>query len=205
MRASGRTKEPEKNQGNKDGNSGESVKFDPCVARAKEISMKKTVRGIKWMIVGLLLVCFWPATADAQAETSPDEFKSGNVAHITPAPPAKVEFQGSFSLPFRVQCHGNKLAPGKYMLVVKTVGEDKMVTLQREGSDIVLKSRPIPPTSVSDEGHSAVLVRHGPGPNSHTLEGVYLENLKLVLFLDESGHTRFLDKMFAGLKRLPIS
>jgi hypothetical protein len=79
------------------------------------------------------------------------------------------------------------------------------VTLQREGSDIVLQSRPVPPTSVPDEGRSAVLVRHGPGPGSHTLEGVYLENLKLVLFLDESAHTRPLDKMFASVKRLPIS
>jgi hypothetical protein len=80
-----------------------------------------------------------------------------------------------------------------------------MVTLQREGSDVVLHSRPVTPTSVSDQGHSAVLLRHGPGPNSHTLEGVYVETLKLVLFLDESGNTKPIDKMFASVKRLPIS
>lgn len=166
--------------------------------------MKKTMSIIIWMIPGLLLLCFYPATAHAQAETAPDAYKSSNMESHTPVP-AKVEFQGTFSLPFEVRCHDHKLAPGKYTLMVKTVGEDKMVTLQREGSDVVLKSRPIPPTSVSDVGHSAVLVRHGPGPGSHTLEGVYVENLKLVLFLDESGHTKFMDKMFAGLKRVPIS
>jgi hypothetical protein len=89
--------------------------------------------------------------------------------------------------------------------MVKTVGKDKMVTLQREGSDVVLHSRPVTPTSVSDQGHSAVLVRHGPGPGTHTLEGVYVEILKLVLFLDESGNTKPLDKMFASVIRLPIS
>ena len=166
--------------------------------------MKKIIRKIAWMIGGLILACLWPATSHAQAETAPDAYKSSNMEPHIPAV-AKVEFQGTFSLPFQAQCHGNKLAPGKYTLVVKTVGEDKMVTLQREGSDVVLKSRPIPPTSVSDQGPSAVLVRHGPGPKSHTLEGVYVENLKLVLYLDDSGHTKFMDKMFAGLKRVPIS
>ena len=56
-----------------------------------------------------------------------------------------------------------------------------------------------------DQGHSAVLVRHGQGPGSYTLEAVYVESLKLVLVLDESGHTQFLDKIFAGVKRVPIS
>lgn len=167
--------------------------------------MRNTMRKITWMISGMLLACFWPATAHAQAETAPDEYKSSNVARVDPAPPAKTEFEGHFSLPFQAQCHGHKLPPGQYTLMVKTVGTDKMVTLQREGSDVVLQSRPVPPTSVSDQGHSAVLLRHGPGPKSHTLEGVYVENLKLVLFLDESGHTKFMDRMFAGLKRVPIS
>jgi hypothetical protein len=63
----------------------------------------------------------------------------------------------------------------------------------------------MPPTLVPDVGHIAVVGRHGPGPKTHTLEAVNLENLKLVLFPDESGHKRLMDKMFAGLKRLPIS
>jgi hypothetical protein len=69
----------------------------------------------------------------------------------------------------------------------------------------VLNSRPVPPTSVSDHGPSAVMLRHGPGPGSHTLEGVYLENLKLILFLDETGHTNPIDKVSASVKRVPIS
>ena len=166
--------------------------------------MKKPLTKIAWMVAGLVLACFCSATTHAQATIAPDNYPRLNTVPYTPEA-VKVDFQGNFSLPNEVQCHGHKLAPGKYTLMVKTVGTDKMVTLQREGSDVVLHSRPVPPTSVSDHGPSAVMLRHGPGPSSHTLEGVYLENLKLVLFLDETGHTNPIDKMFASVKRVPIS
>jgi hypothetical protein len=166
--------------------------------------VKKLLTKIAWMVAGLVLACFCSATSHAQATIAPDNYQRLNTVPYTPET-VKVDFQGNFSLPNEVQCHGHKLAPGKYTLMVKTVGTDKMVTLQREGSDVVLHSRPVTPTSVSDQGHSAVLVRHGPGPGTHTLEGVYVEILKLVLFLDESGNTKPLDKMFASVIRLPIS
>ena len=166
--------------------------------------MKTTITRFAWITLGLLLACLLPATTRAQAETHPEEYKGDNMAAVAPAS-AKIEFQGHFSLPYEVQCHGHKMVPGKYTLLVKTVGENKMVTLQREGSDVVLQSRAVPPTSVPDEGHSAVLLRHGPGPGGHTLEGVYVEDLKLVLFLDDSGHAKPLDKMFASVERVPIT
>jgi hypothetical protein len=166
--------------------------------------MKNLLTKTAWMAAGLVLACFCSATTHAQATIAPDNYPRLNTVSITPEI-VKVDFQGNFSLPNEVQCHGHKLAPGKYTLMVKTIGTEKMVTLQREGSDVVLHSRPVTPTSVSDHGHSAVLVRHGPGPGTHTLEGVYVEVLKLVLFLDESGHTKPLDKMFASVIRVPIS
>lgn len=81
----------------------------------------------------------------------------------------------------------------------------KMVLFRRKGSEVVIESHPIAPASVSDEGLSAVLVRYGQGPGNCTLEVVYVESLKLLLVPDESGHTQFLDKIFAGVKRVPIS
>jgi hypothetical protein len=170
--------------------------------------MKDTIKNkltkITWIIPALALAAFFPTIAHAQAESGAQEHETANMAAIVHTPP-KTEFEGHFSLPYEVQCHGHKLAPGDYKLFVKTVGEDKMVTLQREGSDVVLHSRPVPPTSVSDHGPSAVMLRHGPGPGTHTLEGVYLENLKLVLFLDETGRANPIDKVFASVKRVPIS
>jgi hypothetical protein len=157
------------------------------------------------MTLGLVLVVLFPIDAHAQTETAPDEYKAENMARIE-ALSAKTEFQGNFSLPYKVQCHLHKLDPGQYTVVLKTLEDGmKLVMFQREGSSIVVESRPISPTSVSDQGHSAVLIRHGQGPGNYTLEAVYLESLKLVLMLDESGHTQFLDKIFAGVKRVPIS
>jgi len=167
--------------------------------------MKKSMTGILWIISLLALAVLEPIATQAQAETSPDEYRDGGMATIIPESEVKPDFQGTFTMPYEVWCHGNRLVPGEYKVVVKTVGAEKMVTLQREGSNVVLHSHPVAPTSVSDVGHSAVMLRHGPGPSSHTLEGVYVESLKLVLFLDESGHTKPFDKMFATMTRLPIS
>jgi hypothetical protein len=88
-------------------------------------------------------------------------------------------------------------------LAVKTAGTSKIVTIHREGSDIVLTARIA--ASPSDSSQSAVLVRHGPGPRARTLEGVYLDKIKMMLYLDESGAANALDKMFASVQRVPIS
>lgn len=177
-------------------------------AKQTELRMKNIIANrmtkITWTIAALMLAAFFPATAHAQAETGAQDHETHNMAAMVHTP-AKTEFEGHVSLPYEVQCHGHKLAAGEYKLLVKTVGEDKMVTLQREGSDVVLRSRPVPPTSVSDHGPSAMMLRHGPGPGTHTLEGVYIENLKLVLFLDETGHANPIDKVFASVKRIPIT
>lgn len=155
------------------------------------------------VIAGLAAAMWCPATARAQAETTPETYKSSGTAPMTEAPAAKLDYQGTFSLSQKVQCAGHKLEPGKYTLLVKTVGENKMVTLQHEGGDIVLTvKRAIQHT---EPGKSAVLVRHGPGPGSHTLEAVYCEVLNMMFYLDESGHDKPMDKMFAGVKRLPMS
>jgi hypothetical protein len=165
--------------------------------------MKLTLRRNTWILAGLLLASFWPATTHAQAETAPDEFKSPNTAPHVPAPPAKADFEGTFSLPNQVQCHGHKLPPGLYTIAVKTVGENKMITIQHDKSDTVLTVVRVSDTPTS--GPSVVMMRHGPGPRTWTLEGVYIEKSKVSLYLDEGGHTNFLDRMFASVKRVPIS
>jgi hypothetical protein len=176
------------------------------VAGTKEIPMKKRIARIPWAILGLVFAVLFPFTTHAQAETSPDEYKADNMARVE-ALSAKTEFEGKFSLPYKVQCHMHTLKPGDYTVVVKTLEDGmKLVMFRREGSEVVVESKPIPPTPVPEQqGHSAILVRHGQGPGNYTLEAVYVESLKLVLMLDESGHTQMLDKIFAGVKRVPIS
>jgi hypothetical protein len=176
------------------------------VAEKMETPMKKRMTKITWTTLALVFAVLFPIATHAQAETAPDEYKADNMARIE-ALSAKTDFEGHFSLPYKVQCHMHKMEPGDYTVVVKTLEDGmKLVMFRREGSEVVVESRPIPPTAVpADQGHSAVLVRHGQGPGNYTLEAVYVENLKLVLMLDESGHTRVIDKMFAGVKRVPIS
>jgi hypothetical protein len=166
--------------------------------------MEKATRRITLTIAGLVLASFCPAAAHAQADTAPDTYKSTTEA-ATPAPPpeTKVEFQGKFSLPYKARCNGHDLAPGEYTLAVKTIGKNRMVTIQREGNEIVLTVSKVATDSAS--GQTAVLLRHGPGPWARTIEGVYVDGLKLMLYLDESGHTDPLSKIFAGVKRVPVS
>lgn len=163
--------------------------------------MKMTTTKITWMIAGLVLACFLPATTRAQAETGADEYKTP--ASTTEAAAVKPSFQGSFSLAYPVGCGGNKLDPGKYTLSMKTEGMHKTVTIHREGSDVVLAVLSV--SQIPASGQNALLVRHGPGPKSHTIEGVYLDNIKTVFYLDKSGKEKPLDKMFAGVDRLPLS
>jgi hypothetical protein len=167
--------------------------------------MKNMCAKIFWITLLLALAAVLPAPARAQAETAPDQYKEAGMSAITPAPDVKPDFEGKVTMPYEVWCHGNRIVAGEYKLAVKTVGDEKVVYMQREGSSVVLHSKPVQPTSVDDVGHSAVLLRHGPGPGGHTLEGVYIENLKLVLFLDDRGHTSPFDKIFASVTRLPIS
>jgi len=167
--------------------------------------MKKRMTKITWTILGLMFAVLFPITTHAQSDAAPDQYKADNMARIE-ALSAKTEFEGHFSLPYKAQCHMHKLEPGNYTVVVKSLEDGmRLVMFRREGSEVVVESRPIPPTSAPDQGHSAVLIRHGQGPGAYTLEAVYVESLKLVLVLDESGHTQLLDKIFAGVKRVPIS
>ncbi|HXZ13230.1 MAG TPA: hypothetical protein VEG64_12650 [Candidatus Sulfotelmatobacter sp.] len=164
--------------------------------------MSKRTTKFTLVIAGLAAASLWPASVCAQAETAPDTYHPSGAPPSASAPAVQTHFEGSFKLSQPAQCAGHKLDPGEYKLIVKTVGEGKMVTLQREGHDIVLTVRR---TAQSGEtGKSAVLVRHGPGPGSRTLEAVYCEVLNMMLYLDESGHEKRMDKMFAGLKRVPV-
>jgi hypothetical protein len=155
------------------------------------------------MIAALAAVSLWPATVHAQAETNPDTYHPSGTPPSASSPAVQKHFEGSFKLSQPAQCEGHKLEVGEYKLIVKTVGEGKMVTLEREGHDIVLTVRRTAPAS--ETGKTVVLVRHGPGPGSRTLEAVYCEVLNMMLYLDESGHEKRMDKMFAGVKRVPVA
>jgi len=164
--------------------------------------MKRAMMKMTLIFAGVLLAGICPRMARAQAETTPDTYKTPEAAPM-PAPVAKVEFQGKFSLPYKARCNGHNLTPGEYTLAVKTLGGKRIVTIAREGNEVELTVSKVSNDAPTEQ--SAVMLRHGPGPWARTVEAVYVENLKIRLYLDESGHSNPLDKLFGDLKKLPVN
>ena len=158
-------------------------------------------------MAGLALACFWPATAHAQADVSPDSYPIENAVPITQPqatqlaqtqPPA--EFQGNISLPYQVQCSGKKLAAGQYTVAVKTEGAKKTVVLHKDGNEVQLAVRHVAPTSKT--GKSALLVQSA--GETRMLKAVYLASMNAILYLDHDWKLSVLDRI-QDAERLPIS
>jgi hypothetical protein len=171
--------------------------------------MKATMRNAMLAMAGLALGCVWPATAHAQAEVAPDFYEITNAVAIdspamlamaTETPKAPTEFQGNISLPYGVNCAGKKLAAGEYTLAVKTEGASKTVVLHKDGNDVSLPVQKIEAGSAM--GSSALLVRRG--TQARTLEAVYVQDMKAILYLNPAGKASLRGRMLAA-ERLPIS
>ena len=147
------------------------------------------------------IACLLPVTAHAQADVSPDHFELLNTE--TPAAPpalvastkdAKADFQGKFSLPYHVQCSGKNLKPGEYQLSVKSEGTNRVIAIHGRGANLNIQARVVPANRA--ESQSAVLVRKS--GQSRSLEGVYVEALNAMLYLETSTG-------LGVMERVPIS
>jgi hypothetical protein len=179
-----------------------STRFEP-----KEMTMKITsvVKGLT-MFAALGIACLLPVTAHAQAEIAPDVYDVVAPQPIVAAQPvlvsakidATAEFRGNFTLTHDVTCSGWTLAPGVYSLSVKSDGTNRVVTIQRNGADMIIRVREVSPRPA--ESQSALVLRHK-GP-ARTLEAVYVQQLNAMLYLD--GNSRAMGNS-ARRERLPIS
>jgi len=181
--------EIQKQNGNKDGR--------------KEMTMKATnMMKVSILTAALGLACLLPATAHAQAEIAPDNYDIAapqTTVAAQPAPAAAktqvaADFDGKFSLPYKVNCSGKALAPGVYSLSVKSAGANSVVTIHRNGEDTNLVVRRVSQRPVSST--SALLLRRA-GP-ARTLEAVYVQQLNAVLYLDATSNR-------GQIESLPIS
>ena len=94
-------------------------------------SMKHCARAIT-VFVGLLgSVMLGHSPAYAQAEIDPDHFDSPNAQPI-PQKVRRLQYDGTFSLPYSVLCNGKKLAAGKYSISLRYDGKVGRVTLNQE-------------------------------------------------------------------------
>ena len=159
-------------------------------------------------VAGLAVVCFWPATTQAQADVSPDFYPIENAAPIAQpqatlaaqTQQAPAEFQGKISLPFQVQCGEKKLAAGQYTVAVKTEGAKKTVVLHKDGNEVKLAVRQTAPASKT--GKSALLVQSA--GNKRMLQAVYVASMNAILYVGTDWTTNPLDGMQPA-EPLPIS
>ena len=147
------------------------------------------------------VACLLPVMAHAQAEVAPDHFELLNTetaaappAQVATANQAKGDFQGKFSLPYHVQCSGKNLKPGEYQLSVKSDGTNRVIAIHGRGANLNIQARVVPANRA--ESQSAVLVRKS--GQSRRLEGVYVEALNAMLYLETSTD-------LGVIERVPIS
>jgi hypothetical protein len=107
---------------------------------------------------------------------------------------------GQFTLPYEVQCGDLKLAAGQYAVALDRRTKSQTVILTRAGTSVRLPAKAVFPSA--RHGASAVVVRRTGAERK--LEAVYLEKLRLVLYLDSE---RFFQVSTSDpeVDRLPIS
>jgi hypothetical protein len=138
--------------------------------------------------------CLLPATVRAQAEVAPDFYELSNTE--TTAAQAKANFEGTFSLPYHVQCSGKDLKPGQYLVSVKSEGESRVVTIHGSGENVKIQVHEAPANGAVSQ--SALLVRKS--GEGRRLEGVYVERLNTMLYLETNTNGSQ-----GETERLPIS
>ena len=78
----------------------------------------------------------------AQSEIDPDHFESPNTWPFSrpkpnaASPVAETRYERRFALPYSVLCSGNKLAPGKYAISLRSDGKVGQATLSLKGQTV---------------------------------------------------------------------
>ena len=117
------------------------------------------------LIVGFLpcltvLVALTAPCVSAQSEIDPDHFESPNTEPFSLSKPnadsqvAEMRYEGRFALPYSVLYSGNKLAPGKYTISLRSDGKVGQATLSLRGQTVAI---------------AGVVQRHSHKRNSNTL------------------------------------
>ena len=98
----------------------------------------------------------------AQAEIDPDHFESPNSEPLTAPKPnaenqvAEMRYEGRFALPYYVLCRGNRLAPGKYTISLRSDGKVGQAILNLEGRAVRIAG--VVHRQAHKRGNSALIV-----------------------------------------------
>jgi hypothetical protein len=113
-------------------------------------------------VVSAFLV-FDGARAYAQAEIDPDHFDEPGMVPIQQPRTSESKvtitlYERTFSLPYNVSCNGQKLAPGKYFISIRSDGKVANATLKQRGRVIQLPT--LVQTEAPKRGDEALIVEN---------------------------------------------
>jgi hypothetical protein len=164
----------------------------------------KTTQNVKYgaraiaVFVGLLWsVMLGPSRAYAQAEIDPDHFDSPNAQSI-PQLVRLLRYDGTFSLPYSVECNGKKLAPGKYSISLRFDGQVGRATLNQKNRAIEIA--PVVQTDAPKQRDEVVVVENN--QTGRTLSVVRVSSFDFVFDSKHSADAS--DGSPAPTKTLPL-
>jgi hypothetical protein len=184
--------------------SNEIKNSDSEIKEKKETKMKiTTVAKASVLAATLGLACLLPAPARAQSDMSPDFFAfsadetpiAQPVQHAA-VKPANADFEGKVSLPYAVNCGGQNLKAGQYVVSVKSEGTSRVVTIHGNDANVNMRMRPVPANRGAKQ--NVLLVRKS--ANGRTLEAVSLAGSSATLYLNTNANGNH-----SEMERLPIS
>jgi hypothetical protein len=160
-------------------------------------------------LAGLAVFFVFPnPRAYGQAEINPDHYETSDSAAYTakasPAiQPARLHYEGNFTLPHDVKCEGKSLHPGAYVVSLDSDGTTVKVTLnlndQSVRKDQAVRIETVPQRQARYRGQDAVVVERS--GDTRQLSAIHIAQLDLVFPLSEASQA-------AGggqsIERLPV-
>jgi len=142
----------------------------------------KTARLITCSIGLAVLVTVGSLRAHAQFEVDPDHYETRDAEPLPQSKTsalgqvANLHYEGSFVLPYRLQCNRSSLPPGRYSIAVDSEGRAVRVTVNGRGyttriEGIAKRQRP-------NHRRDALVVEHNGG--IHQLSVIHVPQLDLV-------------------------
>jgi len=149
----------------------------------------KVASAIRTFLRVASLVVLGASGAFAQSEIAPDHFELSNTEPFRQAKvvgdgqAGAIRYDGTFMLPYAVQCNGKRLRPGKYSVSLRSDGKVGQVRLNQKGEAIGIAG--IVRDQAHKQGNDALLVESN--GKTRTLSAIQIAQFELAF--DRKPHT----------------
>jgi len=160
----------------------------------------KAVRVIL-VLAGLAVVfLFESPRAFAQSEIAPDHFEAQPFQQAKASAAKVTHYNGSFRLPYAVQCNGKNLSPGNYSLSFTSRGNVGRITLKQKGEAIEVTG--VLYKQAHNEGRNVLFVESN--GETRRLSAIHVAELDLVFDPNRPAEQARTAKKIR-VERLPLS